>query len=260
MPSTLKADTDYVRAYQALYGVTFRLATEYASLPPGDGGGGLNGNSRGTAYGQALKDVCADNFSDTNCIGKCAILQDIGTMVDDMDNLYPGSLYGALLQINDTAGASTWAQNEITKLTALVNLFGWTYIGPNAPSPFTVTNYVLDVDETDFSLQNFDSSGIVLDCQTNGISITITGGTNYANIGSLDVSVQNSLVNPVVTLPNKTEDVEFTVSLGENGLTISGVLGVDNFPITFPVLIQCTDIIGEITAMNLAGSFGIELY
>jgi hypothetical protein len=255
----LQPDIDYVRAYQGLYGVTLRLATEYASLPPGNGGGGLNGNSQATAYGQALRDVCADNFGDTNCIGKCAILQDVATMVDAMDNLYPGSLYGALLQINDTASASTWAQNEIAKLTALVTLFGWTYIGPNAPSPFTVTDYVLDVGETDFISQNFDSTGILLDCQTNGISITITGGTNYANIGSLDFSVQNSLVNPVVTLPNKTEGAEFTVDINENGLTISGVSGAGDFPITFPVLIQCTDIIGEITAINLTGGFAVVM-
>ena len=83
-PPPLQPDTDYVRAYQALYGVTFRLATEYASLPPGDGGGGLNGNRQATAYGQALRDVCADNnatFGDANCIGKCAILEDMGTML-----------------------------------------------------------------------------------------------------------------------------------------------------------------------------------
>ena len=260
MPPTLQQPgIDYVRAYQGLYGVTLRLATEYASLPPGGGGDGLNGNSQATAYGQALKDVCADNNDaggDSNCIGKCAILQDIGTMsVPGTDYFLPGSLYGALVQINDTAGASTWAQNEVTKLIALVTLFGWPYIGPNPP--VTNTSFTVNVGETDFSSENFNTTGVVLVCTTNGISITITGGSNYANIGSLDFSTQNALVNPVVTLPDKVEGDNFTVDINEAGLTVSGVSGFDSFPITFPVVIQCTQLIGEVTAINLAGGFGM---
>ena len=61
---TLEPNTDYVRAYQSLYGVTLRLALEYDALPPAGRGGGINGNDKSSAYALAIKDVCADGDAD----------------------------------------------------------------------------------------------------------------------------------------------------------------------------------------------------
>ena len=257
MPPTLQQPgIDYVRAYQGLYGVTLRLATEYASLPPGDGGGGLNGNSQATAYGQALKDVCADNNDaggDSNCIGKCAILQDIGTMsVPGTDYFLPGSLYGALVQINDTAGASTWAQNEVTKLIALVTLFGWTYIGPNPPS--TSTDFTVDVGSTDFYNSDFNTFGSVFTCFTTGARISITGGNNYGNIGQFVFTTANFLNNQVVTMNGMTENVDFTVIQNDTTITITEIGGS---PLSFPILIQGTTVVGVCTEITIGGSYFI---
>ena len=129
---TLKPGIDYVHAYQSQYGISSRLANEYAALPA-TAGAGIN--SKASAYGLAIKSVCSDGQSSTYTTynGKLSLFNDVGSMVIPGTTYFlPGTYYAALQQINDGGVASSWHTQEFTKLQVLFSLLGWSYNGPGA--------------------------------------------------------------------------------------------------------------------------------
>lgn len=124
---------DPVRQYLAVYAMTLRLASEYDSLPNGDGGTGAN-PSKGSNYGTALLNLCGDSYGDgTNgdIYGKMALLQDTS------GGAPYGSLWAAIVHVDDGGtNNSYWFTQQVANLTALNHLFGFStnsyYTGPAA--------------------------------------------------------------------------------------------------------------------------------